>query len=211
MFYINHVGAIVFQLVNNGRATVNIEDVMSMNNHSGIQASGTGVTIRNANAANNAAGIYIFRASGYDDQLTDVTLDGQLSLNNNIGSGLIAIGAVGTLKIPGNLDAIGNQDGVSLSSSTDLKVVLEGSSSSAKAVKTRSSGSIKSCRNWRTDIINFGNGTFEGNDYICDIVNGTGDVPVCTPCYPNCPSGVLGAYPYTSVFPTSILTDDNKP
>jgi hypothetical protein len=125
-------------------------------------------------------------------------LDGQLSLNNNRNNGLASNGAVGTLKIPGHLETSGNLiDGVFLSSSTDLNVVLEGGPSSAKAAKTktRSSGSLKSCRNGQTvgngnggDIRNFGNGTFEGNDYICDIVNGTGDVPACEPCYPNCQS-----------------------
>ena len=168
------------------------------NNYVGIQASGKGVTIRNVDALNNKlAGIWIFRTSGYADQLTDITLDGQLSLNNNGNNGLIAsYAAVGTLKIPGHLETIGNLiDGVFLDSSTDLNVVLEGDRSSAKAAKsmTRSSGSLKSCRNGQTvgrggDIRNFGNGTFEGNDYICDIVNGTGDVPVCEPCYPNCQS-----------------------
>ena len=199
MFNYNNVGLSVFQLVNDGGATVYIQDVICMNNYLGIGASGTGVTIRNADALNNKfAGIWIFQAYGYADQLTDITLDGQLSLNNNRNNGLASNGAVGTLKIPGHLETSGNLiDGVFLSSSTDLNVVLEGGPSSAKAAKTktRSSGSLKSCRNGQTvgngnggDIRNFGNGTFEGNDYICDIVNGTGDVPVCEPCYPNCQS-----------------------
>jgi len=203
MFNNNDAGLAVFQYVNDddGGATVYIQDVISMNNNFvGIQASGIGVTIRNADALNNKfAGILILQAYGYADQLTDITLDGQLSLNNNRNNGLIAdYGAVGTLKIHGHLETSGNlDDGVFLSSSTDLNVVLEGGPSSAKAAKTktRSSGSLKSCRNGQTvgngnggDIRNFGNGTFEGNGYICDIVNGTGDVPVCEPCYPNCQS-----------------------
>jgi len=201
MFNYNNVGLSVFQLVNDGGATVYIQDVICMNNYLGIGASGTGVTIRNADALNNKfAGILIFQAHGYADQLTDITLDGQLSLNNNRNNGLIARGVVGTLKITGYLETIGNLiDGFFLSSRsrTDLNVTLEGGPSSAKAAKTktRSSGSLKSCRNGQTvgngnggDIRNFGNGTFEGNGYICDIVNGTGDVPVCEPCYPNCQS-----------------------
>jgi hypothetical protein len=138
-----------------------------------------------------------------------------LSLNNN-GNGLIAYyGAVGTLKIPGYLETSGNLiDGVFLTSSTDLNVVLECGPSSAKAAKTKtlSSGSLKSCRNGQTvgnggDIRNFGNGTFEGNDYICDIVNGTGDVPVCEPCYPNCQSPpTKGGQP----FEHTLMTEEDE-
>ena len=198
MFNYNNVGLSVFQLVNDGGATVYIQDVICMNNYLGIGASGTGVTIRNADALNNKfAGILIFQAYGYADQLTDITLDGQLSLNNNRNNGFIASAVVGTLKITGYLETIGNLiDGFFLSSrsGTDLNVTLEEGPSSAKAAKTktRSSGSLKSCRNGQTvenggDIRNLGNGSFSGNDYICDIVNGTGNVPECEPCYPDCP------------------------
>lgn len=193
-------GLIVFQLKNNGGAAVNIEDVRAMNNGIGIGASGTNVTIRNADAPNNAfAGLQIFRANGYDDQLTDITLDGHVSLNNNANYGFIGFvgNVVGTLKVPGNLITNGNKyDGFFLSGTTnsDLNVVLDDGSSSGKSGKTSSSGSITSCNNGQTvddpdrDIVNFGDSTFEGTDYTCDNTGGTGDVPVCMPCYPNCVS-----------------------
>jgi hypothetical protein len=190
----------VFQL-NNGGAAVHIEDVKAMNNGFGIGASGTGVTIRNADAPNNVfAGLDIFRTNGYDDQLTDITLDGQVTLNNNVDYGLfVGFGAVGTLKVSGNLITNSNTyDGVFLSGNddTDVNVTLGDGSSSGKSGKTSSSGSITSCNNGQTvddggDIINFGNSTFEGTDYTCDTTFGTGDLPICTPCYPNCDNGVV--------------------
>jgi hypothetical protein len=199
-FYNNgQYGLSVFQKINNGGAAVNIEDVKAMNNNIGIGASGTGVTIRNADAPNNViAGLDIFRTNGYDDQLTDITLDGQVTLNNNLYNGFYAKDVVGTLKVPGHLISNGNKyDGFFLSGlgDTDLNVVLVGDgSSSGKSGKTSSSGSITSCNNGQTiddddfgDIRNFGSGIFEGTDYTCDKTGGTGDVPVCTPCYPNCP------------------------
>ncbi|KAL7453464.1 hypothetical protein ACHAWC_006080 [Mediolabrus comicus] len=200
-FYNNgQAGLIVFQLKNNGGAAVHIEDVKAMNNRFGIRASGTGITIRNADATNNVfAGLDISRTFGYDDQLTDITLDGQVTLNNNANNGLVGyLGSpVGTLKVSGHLITNGNkEDGVFLGAplpddSTDLNVVLGDGSSSGKSGKTSSSGSITSCNNGQTvdgggDIRNFGSGTFEGTDYTCDKTGGTGDVPVCTPCYPNC-------------------------
>ena len=186
------------QLKNNGGAAVHIEDVKAMNNGIlGFGASGTGVTIRNVDAPNNGfAGLEIFRTNGYDDQLTDITLDGQVTLNNNRNNGLFAgDGAKGTLKVPGNLVTNDNKsDGVFLSGSmgTDVSVTLGDGSSSGKSGKTSSSGSITSCNNGQTvdefgDISNFGKGTFEGTDYTCTIADGTGDLPVCTPCYQNCP------------------------
>ena len=198
-FYNNgEVGLLVFQEINNGGAAVHIEDVKAMNNgRSGIGATGTNVTIRNAEASNNIfPGLEIFRATEVPDQLTDITLDGQVTLNNNGSNGLSAgNGAVGTLKVPGNLVTNGNKNnGVGLSGlrDTNVSVTLGDGSSSGKSGKTSSSGSITSCNNGQTvddggDISNFGSGTFEGNDYTCDKTGGPGDVPVCTPCYPNCP------------------------
>ncbi len=187
----------MFQEKNIGGAAVHIEDVKAMNNgFRGIGASGTGVTILNADAPNNVfAGLQIFRTTGYD-QLTDITLDGQVTLNNNANNGLYAgSGAVGTLKVLGNLITNGNtQDGFFLSGlfDTNVSVVLGDGSSSGKSGKTSSSGSITSCNNGQTvpgvDISNFGGGTFEGTDYTCTNEGGPGDVPVCTPCYPNCVS-----------------------
>ena len=194
-FYNNgNFGLLVSQLKNNGGAAVHIEDVKAMNNiYSGIGASGTGVTIRNADAPNNVfAGLQI---SGRFDQITDITLDGQVTLNNNVNNGLYAVGVVGTLKVPGNLFTNGNKYGFFLSGlfDTNVSVVLGDGSSSGKSGKTSSSGSITSCNNGQTvddggDIRNFGSSTFEGTDYTCTNTGGTGDVPVCTPCYPNCVS-----------------------
>ena len=189
----------MFQEFDNGGAAVHIEDVKAMNNgFAGIGASGTGVTIRNADAPNNGfAGLDIFRTTDYDGQLTDITLDGQVTLNNNRNNGLYAgFGAVGTLKVPGNLVTNVNfKDGFFLSglSDTNVSVTLGDGSSSGKSGKTSSSGSITSCNNGQTadsfgDIRNFGEGTFEGNDYTCTNTGGTGDLPECTPCYPNCVS-----------------------
>ena len=196
------------QLKNNGGAAVHIEDVKAMNNgRSGIMVSGTNITIRNADASNNAfagingvAGLEIFRASTV--QLTDITLEGQVSLNNNgnneltFAAGLYAsFGAVGTVKVTGNLVTNDNKsDGVFLSGrfNTNVSVILGDGSSKGKSGKTSSSGSITSCNNGQTvdefgDIRNFGEGTFEGNDYTCTNTGGTGDLPECTPCYQNCP------------------------
>ena len=195
-FYNNgQYGLSVFQLVNNGGAAVHIEDVKAMNNgFAGIGASGTGVTIRNADAPNNPdAGLEIFRTNGYDDQLTDITLDGQVTLNNNVYNGLSAgFGVVGTLKVSGNLVTnLNTYDGLFFLSgdTTAVSVVLGDGSSSGKSGKTSSSGSITSCNNGQTvigfDIRNFGSSTFEGTDYTCTNTEGTGDLPVCTPCYPD--------------------------
>ena len=185
----------MFQEIKNSGAEVLIEDVMSKNNiYIGIALSGTGITIRNVEARNNpGAGVLIFGDSGAVDPLTDITLDGQVSLNNNVNNGLaIGASAKGIVKVTGDLNVDRNKyDGVYMDNSTDVTVVLNKGSSSGKSGKGSSSGSIKACGNG-FDIRNFSNGTFEGNDYTCDPVNGAdaggGDVPVCKLCYPSCSS-----------------------
>ena len=184
----------MYQRIKNVGAEVLIEDVISKNNgFAGIQVSGTGITIRNVEARNNpAAGVLIFRDRSAVDPLTDITLDGQVSLNNNVNNGLlIHSDAKGIVKVTGDLNVDRNEvDGVYMSRNA-VTVVLNKGSSSGKSGKGSSSGSIKACGNG-FDIRNFGNGTFEGNDYTCDPVNGAdaggGDVPVCKLCYPSCSS-----------------------
>ena len=179
----------MFQEFNDGGATVLLEDVKAMNNVLGITASGTNVTIRNADASRNSGvGLYIFQTLGFPGQLDEITLDGQVTANNNI-FGLYVANAVGTVKITGNLETNGNNRfGLDLSKTTDVLVtVLDSGSSSGKSGKPSSSGSVRSCKNGLTDIQNFGNGTFAGTDYTCDNTGGEGDKPACTRCYPNCP------------------------
>ena len=184
----------MLQRIKNVGAEVLIEDVISKNNgYAGIAVSGTGITIRNVEARNNpAAGVVIFGDSGAVDPLNDITLDGQVSLNNNIAGLLIGYDAKGIVKVTGDLNVDRNKhDGVYMDNSTDVTVVLNKGSSSGKSGKGSSSGSIKACGNG-FDIRNFGNGTFEGNDYTCNPTNGAdaggGDVPVCKLCYPSCSS-----------------------
>lgn len=185
----------MYQRIKNVGAEVLIEDVISKNNgYAGILVSGTGITIRNVEARNNpAAGVVISGDSGAVDPLNDITLDGQVSLNNNVNNGLyIGASAKGIVKVTGDLNVDRNEvDGVYMDTNSDVTVELNKGSSSGKSGKGSSSGSIKACGNG-FDIRNFSNGTFEGNDYTCDPVNGAdaggGDVPVCKLCYPSCSS-----------------------
>lgn len=186
-FYNNYDGLTVYQEIKNGGVEILIEDVISKNNEDiGIGAVGTDISIRNVEARNNQfAGVLIYSSSS--DQKTDITLDGHLSLKNNINGLYIGFGAMGTIQVTGNLEADRNKNnGVAMDNTTNVDVVLNKGSSSGKSSKGRSSGSIKACDNGGVDIGNNGTGVFEGNEYTCDTKRGEGNLPECTPCYPNC-------------------------
>ena len=160
-----------------------IDDVVSKNNGvHGISVAGSGFfTIRNVEAVNNAgAGMKSF---GIADPY-NVTLDGQVNLNNN-DVGLFLLGFLtptptAKLNVVGDLvtdrnsnDGILNEDGTMVLGNSD-------NSSSGKSGKAGSSGSVKACMNGQVDI-NGPDDSFEGDDYTCD-----GDLSKCSECYPGC-------------------------
>jgi hypothetical protein len=151
----------VYQRIKNVGAEVLIEDVISKNNgYAGIAVSGTGITIRNVEARNNpAAGVVIFGDSGAVDPLNDITLDGQVSLNNNVDNGLY----IGVNK--------GSSSGKS------------GKGSSSGSIKACGNGfDIRNSRNGTFEGNDYTCNPTNGTDA------GEGNVPVCKPCYPSCSS-----------------------
>ena len=161
-----------------------IDDVVLKNNgYIGIsvQFRGSGIfTIRNVEAVNNAvAGM---KSLAFNPG-SDITLDGQVHLNNNGDYGLQLINsqaAPTTVNVVGDLVTDRNGlDGITIDS-PNVTVVLGDSSSSGKSGKVGSSGSVKACMNGEVDIDDTV-GNFEGDDYTCD-----GDLSKCNECYPGC-------------------------
>ena len=168
-----------------------IDDVVSKNNGLyGIYVAGTGFfTIRNVEAVNNAvAGMRFLAFNPGFNPGSDITLDGQVHLNNNGDYGLQLINfqaAPTTVNVVGDLVTDRNGlDGITIAGidndSPDVTVVLGDSSSSGKSGKVGSSGSVKACMNGEVDIDDTV-GNFEGDDYTCD-----GDLSKCNECYPGC-------------------------
>ena len=164
-----------------------IDDVVLKNNgFFGISVAGSGIfTIRNVEAVNNAvAGM---KSLAFNPG-SDITLDGQVHLNNNGDYGLQLINfqaAPTTVNVVGDLVTDRNGlDGITNAGidnvSPDVTVVLGDSSSSGKSGKVGSSGSVKACMNGEVDIDDTV-GNFEGDDYTCD-----GDLSKCNECYPGC-------------------------
>ena len=156
-----------------------IDDVVSKNNGvHGISVEGSGFfTIRNVEAVNNAgAGMKSF---GIADPY-NVTLDGQVNLNNN-DVGLFLLGFLtptAKVNVVGDLVTDRNSNDGILNEDATMVLGNRDSSSSGKSGKVGSSGSVKACMNGEVDITV---GNFEGDDYTCD-----GEWSKCNECYPGC-------------------------
>ena len=192
-------GFLAFQL-DKEDGEILLEDVTSKNNlNNGMQLSGTGVTVRNAEVSGNDAGIIIVGFLPFPTRpLTGISLEGQISSYNNYGSGVVIsnfIGvANGTVDISANLNMYLN--GLSGFETSTFPDVISGSSDTLVDVTLESGGSIAACNNGGNtneadaradpaDILNNGNSTFTGlglGRYTCDSVNGTGVLPECKPC-----------------------------
>lgn len=174
---------------------------MSNNNAqlaSGIQISGTGITLRNVEASNNIGdgisivGYYTVPPNPYPR--TDVTFEGKVSLNYNIlPAGLwivngFGIPTSGIVRITGDLNIDRNALwGVVIGNETDVSIVLGKGSSPRQPASKSNFGSLISCGNCFYDIWNDGKGDFEGTDYTCGktFSFNNADLPVCQPC-PHC-------------------------
>jgi hypothetical protein len=156
-----------------------IDDVVSKNNgEHGISVAGSGFfTIRNVEAVNNAgAGMKSF---GVADPY-NVTLDGQVNLNNN-DVGLFLLGYLtptAKVNVVGDLVTDRNSNDGILNEDATMVLGNSDNSSSGKSGKVGSSGSVKACMNGEVDITV---GNFEGDDYTCD-----GELSKCNECYPGC-------------------------
>ena len=156
-----------------------IDDVVSKNNGvHGISVEGSGFfTIRNVEAVNNAgAGMKSF---GIADPY-NVTLDGQVNLNNN-DVGLFLLGFLtptAKVNVVGDLVTDRNSNDGILNEDATMVLGNSDNSSSGKSGKVGSSGSVKACMNGEVDITV---GNFEGDDYTCD-----GELSKCNECYPGC-------------------------
>jgi len=121
---------------------------------------------------------------------TNITLDGQVYLNNNVFAGLnIAYGPLenpvpGIVNVVGDLNADRNGGYGIVNYEPKIFMVL-GSSSSGKSGKVGSSGSgsVKACMN-ADDITHQWpaiDDNFVGEDYTCDR-----NITNCNKCYPGC-------------------------
>lgn len=207
-FYNNAVGLTIFQMNKDG-ATVLLEGISSNDSDetnpltSGIQLTGTGITLREVEASSNVRGVLIvaepFNSTEitYEEQASlvyDITFDGQVYLNNNLkGLEIMNSGfpgpTKGTLHVNGDLKTDRNiLYGVTMDPNTDFNIVLGKMGSSVGKSKKGRSGSITACKNGQYDIYNEGNGDFEGNGYTCDntFTPNQKQLPVCKRC-PECP------------------------
>ena len=195
--YNNKAGLAIYQKNEEGGAKVLVKDVVSKNNERGIQVSGTGITLLNVKASNNALqGLVIV---GYPTvpsvpyPRTDVTFEGIVSLNNNEAYGILVVNSDvtvnGTIHVTGDLNTDRNgMAGVYMRNNTSVSIVLGEASSFGKSSKG-SSGSLTSCGNGdgEDDIVNNGKGVFEGSDYTCgdSFTENNAQLPQCKPC-PDC-------------------------
>ena len=114
---------------------------------------------------------------------TDVTFDGKVPINNNKNNGILirnlyyGTATVGTILVTGELNTERNGlNGVEMGPCINVNVVLGNKEvgTDGRFPKTVNgfssggiSGSITACENNYKDIVNDGNGTFQGADYTC--------------------------------------------
>lgn len=178
-----------------GKGKFFIDDVVSKNNGAnGFDVGGSG-TIRDVKAVNNNGNINgVGNGNGMivvASKSTNITLDGQVYLNNNVFAGLnIYYGSLGN-PIPGIVNVVGDliaerngpKYGYGIVNYQPKVDVVLGSSSSGKSGKVGSSGSVKACMNG--DDITYQwpaiDDNFVGEDYTCDR-----NITNCNKCYPGC-------------------------
>jgi len=183
-FYNNYNGAFVQNYMENSK--VFIEDVIVNNNpYQGMTLIGTGITVENAKIKNNGFGLVFAADSDFTDIANEITLDGDIFITGNTFAGLDGGSGQGTVYFTGNVNSIRNEVGLFFSRSGGADYTF----------KVESSGSLTACDNWKADIVNLGDSTFEGSGYTCTknfnkTVIGLvgGELPKCEPCHPGCAS-----------------------